>query len=109
MPRKPPGSAATIWRTSEPIEGSDVLELLNHCFSVTLSTSDLIGNLSPLRSRLDSISSSFEAYAEQVHLTVGRVACSFRDRGRKGGAPTMFSDLLKRGDTVRVFVQALCR
>lgn len=89
---------------SEPIEGWDVLELLNHCPSVTLTAADLISNLSPLRPRLYSISSSLKAHAEQVHLTVGRVAWSFRDRGRKGVASTMFSDRLKRGDTVRVFV-----
>ncbi len=89
---------------SEPIEGWDVLELLNHCPSVTLTAAELIGNLSPLRPRLYSISSSLKAHAGQVHLTVGRVAWAFRDRSRKGVASTMFSDRLKPGNTVRVFV-----
>lgn len=89
---------------AEPIDGWDVLELLKHCRSAAITAAELTNNLAPMRPRLYSISSSLKAHPGQVHLTVGRVSWTFRERGRKGVASTMFADRLKPGDSVRVFV-----
>jgi sulfite reductase (NADPH) flavoprotein alpha-component len=88
----------------EAIDGWDVLEVLRHFPSATISAKEVAGALSPLRPRLYSISSSLKAFPGQVHLTVGRVAWKLGQRTRKGVASTMFADRLQPGDPVRVFV-----
>jgi len=87
-----------------PIEGWDVLDLLKKINSVQLGPQELVAQLSPLKPRLYSISSSPKAHPHQVHLTVGRVGWTFNNRIRKGVASTMFADRLTPGDEVRVFV-----
>lgn len=87
------------------MEGWDVRDLLEYLPSIRLPAAEFVSTLSPLKPRLYSISSSLKAHPGQVHLTVGRVAWDFRGRTRKGVTSTMFSDRLRQGETVRVFVQ----
>jgi len=87
------------------MNGWDVLDLLEQASSAQISAAELVSTLSSLQPRLYSISSSMKAVPHQVHLTVGRVAWTFRNRIRKGVASTMFADRLRTGETVRVFVQ----
>jgi sulfite reductase (NADPH) flavoprotein alpha-component len=90
---------------AESIDGYDVLDLLHQYPFIRLTAAELLGTLARLKPRLYSISSSLRAHPGQVHLTVGRVGWSFRDRARKGVASTMFADRLGSSDTVRIFVQ----
>jgi sulfite reductase (NADPH) flavoprotein alpha-component len=88
-----------------PIAGLHVLDLLRRFPSARLSPSDLARSLAGLKPRLYSISSSPKRHAGQVHLTVGRVAYTQNDRGRKGVASTMLADRVEVGGILRVFVQ----
>jgi len=86
------------------IDDWDVLDLLKHHSAIRLGAQQLVSSLARMKPRLYSISSSLNAHANQVHLTVGRVCWQHRDRERKGVASTMFSDRLMAGDQVRIFV-----
>ena len=54
--------------------------------------------------RLYSIASSPNAHPEQVHLCVGAVRYTARDRKRGGVCSTYMADRLQPGHTARVFV-----
>ncbi|MEL7336320.1 MAG: sulfite reductase subunit alpha, partial [Planctomycetota bacterium] len=83
----------------------DVLDALQLVPEMKISGDDLIATLSPLNPRLYSIASSQSVVGTQVHLTVGKVSFRRGTRQRKGVASTMFSDRMKPGQHVAVFVQ----
>jgi sulfite reductase (NADPH) flavoprotein alpha-component len=89
---------------SDEMDEWDVLEFLTAFRPIGLRPADLVETLAALRPRLYSIASSQSRHAEQVHLTVGRVANELRGRVRKGVASTMFADRLEADEQVRVFV-----
>lgn len=89
---------------SERFDQWDCVELFEAFSAIKLSPQQIVNCLSPLRPRLYSIASSQAKYADQVHLTVGRVENEVRNRNRKGVASTMFADRLEPGDSVQVFV-----
>ena len=88
----------------ESYENFDVLDALELAPSAELSESDLLATLPPLSPRLYSIASSLKAHAEEVHLTVGRVAYDMKGRQRLGVASTMFAERVQKGDAVGVFI-----
>ena len=83
----------------------DVLEFFEAFLPLGLTVQQVAGSLNDQRPRLYSIASSQSLYPTQVHLTVGRVESSVRNRHRKGVASTMLADRLKPGSPVRVFIQ----
>ena len=83
----------------------DVLEFFDAFPSIGMSIEQIAGQLNDQRPRLYSIASSQSLYPSQVHLTVGRVENSVRNRHRKGVASTMLADRLKPGSNLRVFIQ----
>lgn len=88
-----------------PINGCDVLDLLRLFPTARPKPAAFAAALAPLRPRLYSISSSLKAHPRQVHLTVGRVAWDHNGRTRKGVCSTLFSDRLRGGGAVPIFVQ----
>ena len=70
-----------------------------------LKAEQLGGILRKLPPRLYSIASSPLAHEDEVHLTVASVRYDSHGLGRKGVASTYLSDLVKKGDTVPVFMQ----
>ena len=87
-------------------DAMDILDVLQLCPDVSISATEFVSSLSPLNPRLYSIASSPKKFADQVHLTVGRVAFEKGGRQRLGVASTMLSDRLNTGDTLRVFVHS---
>ncbi|HEY7157393.1 MAG TPA: sulfite reductase subunit alpha [Gemmataceae bacterium] len=86
------------------LEWWDLLDLLEQFPSARPPIPDMIAALSPLQSRLYSISSSLKAHPEEVHLTVGVVRYRKANRVRKGVASTYLSELVQPRQRVRVFV-----
>lgn len=69
-----------------------------------LNAGDLVSLLRKLPPRLYSISSSPLAHPDEVHLTVAAVRYQAHGLDRKGVASTYLADLVRKGDTVPVYV-----
>jgi sulfite reductase (NADPH) flavoprotein alpha-component len=87
------------------LDGLDLLDLLTWFPSARPPIADLIAALPPLAPRLYSIASSLKAHPGEVHLTVGVVKYSHRDRPRKGVASTFLAERIRPGQKVRVYSQ----
>lgn len=83
----------------------DVLEFLEAFPSLRFKAQQFVDALDPQRPRLYSIASSQSLFPTQVHLTVGRVEKTVRNRHRKGVASTMLADRLQSKSPLRVFIQ----
>jgi len=88
----------------EFIYGKDLVDLFTH-FPEKLSADQFISLLRPVQPRLYSISSSPQAYADEVHLTVGVVKYKNDDRNKTGLCSVFLSDRIEESDTVPVFVE----
>ena len=82
----------------------DVLEFLESFPSIRFTAQQFVDALDTQRPRLYSIASSQSLFPTQVHLTVGRVEKSVRNRHRKGVASTMLADRLQPSSPLRVFI-----
>ncbi len=82
----------------------DVIEFLEAFPSLPFTAQQFVNALEPHRPRLYSIASSQSMFPTQVHLTVGRVEQSIRNRHRKGVASTMLADRLQPNSPLRVFI-----
>jgi sulfite reductase (NADPH) flavoprotein alpha-component len=94
----------TAFLESSELDQWDVLEFLEHYPTMLLPAQLFAEGLAPVRPRLYSIASSQSKYADQVHLTVGRVEIEVRGRSRKGVASTMLADRVSCGTAVQVFI-----
>lgn len=83
----------------------DVLEFLEAFPSLPFTAQQFVDALDAQRPRLYSIASSQSLFPTQVHLTVGRVEKTVRNRHRKGVASTMLADRLQPNSPLRVFIQ----
>ena len=83
----------------------DVLEFLEAFPSLRFTAQQFVDALDAQRPRLYSIASSQSLFPTQVHLTVGRVEKTVRNRHRKGVASTMLADRLQPNSPLRVFIQ----
>jgi sulfite reductase (NADPH) flavoprotein alpha-component len=90
---------------SDEFDTWDICDFLEHFEDLRLGAEEILSTLSPIRPRLYSIASSQSVYANEVHLTVGRVENEVRGRARKGVASTMLADRLNAGDEINVFIQ----
>ncbi len=85
--------------------GMQVADLLEKHRSARPSAADFVAALSPMSPRLYSISSSFRAHPNKVHLTVGVVKyTNGYDRACKGVASTFLAERIRPGQKVGVFV-----
>lgn len=89
---------------SDFLWGRDVLDLATEYPASFESAEAFVGILKKIMPRLYSIASSPNAHPEQVHLCVGAVRYTARDRKRGGVCSTYMADRLQPGHTARVFV-----
>ncbi len=84
--------------------GTDLIDLATDYPANIASGAVLTGILKKIMPRLYSIASSPNAHPGQVHLCVGAVRYTNRDRKRGGVCSTYMSDRLNPGDLAKVFV-----
>lgn len=84
--------------------GNDLLDLLQD-YPTKLTPHQLISVLRYLPPRLYSISSSYEANPDEVHITIGKVDYESRNRKRKGACSSYISDRLLENEKVPVFIE----
>lgn len=89
---------------SDFLWGRDVLDLATEYPASFESAEAFAGILKKIMPRLYSIASSPNAHPEEVHLCVGAVRYTARDRKRGGVCSTYMADRLQPGHTARVFV-----
>ncbi len=84
--------------------GRDVLDLATE-YPVSFESAEAFtGMLKKIMPRLYSIASSPKAHPGQVHLCVGAVRYTARDRKRGGVCSTYMADRLQAGSTAKVFI-----
>lgn len=84
--------------------GRDVLDLATEYPAKFESAEAFVSLLKKIMPRLYSIASSPNAHPEEVHLCVGAVRYTARDRKRGGVCSTYMADRLQPGHTAKVFV-----
>ncbi|WP_026582063.1 assimilatory sulfite reductase (NADPH) flavoprotein subunit [Bacillus sp. J33] len=87
------------------MDGRDLLDLIRDFKPWNGSAQDFVSILRKMPARLYSISSSYEANPEEVHLTIGAVRYDAHGRERKGVCSILCAERLQPGDTLPVFVQ----
>src|SRR5690606_1247584 len=70
-----------------------------------LPAKEIVSILRKMPPRLYSISSSPQAYPDEVHLTIRKVSYDANGRHRYGVCSTYIADQIKPGDTLPVFIQ----
>lgn len=78
---------------------------LLHEFPITASAAEWTSVLKPLQPRLYSISSSFKANPNEVHITVSTVRYSCRDKSRMGVSSAFLADRAQLQGKVPIFIQ----
>lgn len=89
---------------SDFLWGRDVLDLATEYPASFESAEAFVSMLKKIMPRLYSIASSSNSHPEEVHLCVGAVRYTARDRKRGGVCSTYMADRLQPGHTARVFV-----
>lgn len=89
---------------SDFLWGRDVLDLATEYPASFESAEAFAGILKKIMPRLYSIASSPNAHPEEVHLCVGAVRYTARDRQRGGVCSTYMADRLQPGHQARVFI-----
>lgn len=87
------------------IGGRDLIDLVRDFKPWSSSAQEFVSILRKMPARLYSISSSFEANPDEVHLTIGAVRYDAHGRERKGVCSILCSERLQPGDTLPVFIQ----
>jgi Sulfite reductase, alpha subunit (flavoprotein) len=84
--------------------GRQIHDLLDE-FPLTVTPNEFVQMLKPIQPRLYSISSSYKANPDEVHITVSTVRYKFKEHDRKGVCSVFLAD--RADDTVQVpiFVQ----
>ncbi|MDM5224742.1 assimilatory sulfite reductase (NADPH) flavoprotein subunit [Cytobacillus sp. NJ13] len=87
------------------MDGRDLIDLVRDFKPWNSSAQEFVSILRKMSARLYSISSSFEANPEEVHLTIGAVRYDAHGRERKGVCSILCAERLQPGDTLPVFIQ----
>ncbi|MBG9547556.1 assimilatory sulfite reductase (NADPH) flavoprotein subunit [Cytobacillus firmus] len=87
------------------IDGRDLIDLVRDFKPWNSTAQEFISILRKMPARLYSISSSFEANPDEVHLTIGAVRYDAHGRERKGVCSILCAERLQPGDTLPVFIQ----
>jgi sulfite reductase (NADPH) flavoprotein alpha-component len=87
------------------LEGHDLLDLIRDFGPWGRSAQEFVSILRKIPARLYSISSSFAANPDEVHLTIGAVRYEANGRDRKGVCSTLVAERLQAGDTLSVYIQ----
>lgn len=87
------------------MDGRDLIDLVRDFKPWNSSAQEFVSILRKIPARLYSISSSFEANPDEVHLTIGAVRYDAHGRERKGVCSILCAERLQPGDTLPVFIQ----
>lgn len=87
------------------IAGRDLIDLLNDFATTELQPENLYQLLRKLPPREYSISSSYEALPDEVHITVGAVRYNAHGRDRSGVCSVQFAERIQPGDTVPIYLK----
>lgn len=87
------------------LDGHDLLDLIRDFGPWGTSAQEFVSILRKIPARLYSISSSFAANEDEVHLTIGAVRYEVHGRERKGVCSTFIAERLESGDTLSVYIQ----
>lgn len=87
------------------IEGRGFIDLLNDFSPEELEPEDLHQILRKLPPREYSISSSYQALPDEVHITVGAVRYNTHGRDRSGVCSVQFAERIQPGDTVPIYLK----
>ncbi|RBP95863.1 sulfite reductase (NADPH) alpha subunit [Cytobacillus firmus] len=87
------------------MNGRDLIDLVRDFKPWNSSAQEFVSILRKMPARLYSISSSFEANPDEVHLTIGAVRYDAHGRERKGVCSILCAERLQPGDTLPVFIQ----
>ncbi|WP_449620890.1 assimilatory sulfite reductase (NADPH) flavoprotein subunit [Robertmurraya sp. Marseille-Q9965] len=87
------------------IDGRDLVDLVRDYGVWGSSAQEFVSILRKIPARLYSISSSYTANPEEVHLTIAAVRYTAHDRQRKGVCSVFAAERLNIGDKLPVFVQ----
>ncbi len=87
------------------MDGRDLIDLVRDFKPWNSSAQEFVSILRKMPARLYSISSSFEANPDEVHLTIGAVRYDAHGRERKGVCSILCAERLQPGDTLPVFIQ----
>lgn len=85
--------------------GADVYDLLK-AYPYTYDAQDLVTILRNLQPRLYSISSAYEAYPDEVHVTAAALRYTKSDRLKKGTCSGFLADSSQVGDKLKVFIES---
>lgn len=91
--------------TREYVINRDFIDLLTDFPPIELQPENMYQILRKLPSREYSISSSFMATPDEVHITVGTVRYQAHGRERKGVCSVHFAERIKPGDTVPIYLK----
>jgi sulfite reductase (NADPH) flavoprotein alpha-component len=92
-------------RLKSYIDGRDLIDLVRDFKPWSSSAQEFVSIVRKMPARLYSISSSFEANPDEVHLTIGAVRYDAHGRERKGVCSILCAERLQPGDTLPVFIQ----
>ena len=87
------------------IEGRDLIDLLNDFATTDLQPENMYQLLRKLPPREYSISSSYKATPDEVHITVGAVRYNAHGRDRTGVCSVQFAERIQEGDTVPIYLK----
>lgn len=87
------------------IEGRDLIDLLNDFATTELQPENMYQLLRKLPPREYSISSSYKATPDEVHITVGAVRYNAHGRDRTGVCSVQFAERIQEGDTVPIYLK----
>lgn len=87
------------------IEGRDLIDLLNDFATTELRPENMYQLLRKLPPREYSISSSYKATPDEVHITVGTVRYNAHGRDRTGVCSVQFAERIQEGDTVPIYLK----
>lgn len=87
------------------IEGRDLIDLLNDFATTELQPENMHQLLRKLPPREYSISSSYKATPDEVHITVGAVRYNAHGRDRTGVCSVQFAERIQEGDTVPIYLK----
>ncbi|MBB6443904.1 assimilatory sulfite reductase (NADPH) flavoprotein subunit [Bacillus benzoevorans] len=90
----------------EYMAGRDLLDLVRNYGPWDVTAQQFVSILRKIPARLYSISSSFAANPEEVHVTIGAVRYEAHGREHKGVCSCYAAERLEPGDKISVFVQS---
>jgi sulfite reductase (NADPH) flavoprotein alpha-component len=92
-------------KLSKFIYGADVYDLLKE-YPFPYDAQGLVSILRSLQPRLYSISSAFEAYPDEVHVTAAALRYTQKERDKKGTCSGYLADTSNVGDKIKVFIES---